>query len=162
MSIEALLNTLQERLKPFESENNGIDEIQDELIDKISAFEYMDNIKYIISIPEDHLESFKDSQIYTETNPDDIRNIKDEVLNLKEEIREIQKTDPNFENQSNLEDLGIKCFKLRKVCMEASSALIYKIFKQHNFTAESFIEELRTILDNNKEPEIIDLTDNNE
>lgn len=161
MSLDALLNTLKERLKPFESENNDIGEIQDELIDKISIFEYLDNIKYIISIPEDHLEAFNNSQIYAESNPDDIRNLKNEVLSLKEEIRDVQKTDPNFENQSNLEDLGIKCFKLRKVCMEASSALIYKIFKEHSFTAESFIEDLRSILDNNKGPEIIDLTDNN-
>lgn len=160
MSLDALLNTLKERLKPYETENNDINEIQEELIDKLSQFDYMENINYIISIPEDHLEAFKESQIYAESNPEDVRYLKDEVLNLKEEIREVQKTDPNFENQINLEELGLKCFKLRKVCMEASSSIIYNIFKKHNFTAESFIEDLKTILENGNKTETIDLTNN--
>ncbi len=146
MSTEALLNTLKERLEPFNSDTSDINEIQDDILDKISQFNYIDNIKYIISLPEDKLDAFDENNIYI-NDIDEYKNIKGEVLQLKEEIRSIQKTDPNFEVQSNLEDVGIKSYKLRKKCMDASSTMIFNIFKKHNLTAESFIENLKETLD---------------
>ena len=159
MSIEALLNTLKERLKPFDSDKSDIGDIQNDILNELSIFNYIDNIKYIISLPEDKLDLFDDNNIYIKEDLNGI-NIKGEILDLKEEIRNIQKTDPNFENKSSVEEIGIKCFKLRKLCVELSSKMIFNIFKQNNLTAESFIENLSQVISESEK--IISEDDENE
>lgn len=152
MSVEALLNTLKERLKPFDSDKSDIGDIQNNILNELSIFNYIDNIKYIISLPEDKLDLFDDNNYIKEDLMN--TNIKDEILHLKEEIRNAQKTDPNFENKSSVEDIGVKCFKLRKLCVELSSKMIFNIFKQNNLTAESFIENLNQMIHENSREEI--------